>query len=95
DCYYQGTESSAVERQKLIKLLWDAMGSEFAGRHELYEHNYAGNHEQVRLDMLRHCETAGVLDQCHDLVEQCMADYDVTGWVKGDWRFDAENKYKM
>lgn len=95
DCYYQGTESSALERQKLIKLLWDALGSEFAGRHELYEHNYAGNHEQVRLDMLKHCEAAGVITQCHDLVERCMEDYDETGWVKGNWYFDAHNKYKM
>ncbi len=88
DCYYQGTDQSAGERMKLIKLLWDAMGSEFAGRHELYEHNYAGNNEQVRLDMLRHCESAGVLRQCTHLVDQCMADYDLQGWTRPGWRFD-------
>jgi hypothetical protein len=33
------------ERIKVMKLLWDAVGTEFAGRHALYEANYAGNHE--------------------------------------------------
>ena len=31
-----------------MKLLWDAIGTEFGGRHELYERNYAGNHENIR-----------------------------------------------
>ncbi len=30
---------SAVERAKLMKLLWDTIGSEFGARHELYEIN--------------------------------------------------------
>ena len=37
------------ERIKIMKLLWDAIGSEFGARHELYEMNYAGSHELVRL----------------------------------------------
>jgi aromatic ring hydroxylase len=28
-------------RVKLMKLMWDAIGSEFGGRHELYERNIA------------------------------------------------------
>ena len=28
---------SAMERVKLMKLLWDGVGTEFGGRHELYE----------------------------------------------------------
>ncbi len=32
-----------------MKLLWDAIGTEFGGRHELYERNYAGNHEDIRI----------------------------------------------
>jgi aromatic ring hydroxylase len=31
-----------VERIKVMKLLWDAVSTEFAGRHELYERNYSG-----------------------------------------------------
>ena len=37
------------ERIKIMKLLWDAIGTEFGGRHELYELNYAGNHEDIRI----------------------------------------------
>ena len=33
----------AVERHKLYKLAWDIVGTEFAGRHMLYEKFYAGN----------------------------------------------------
>ena len=41
---------SAVDRVKLMKLMWDAIGSEFGGRHELYERNYFGNHESIRFE---------------------------------------------
>ena len=33
----------ALDRYKLYKLAWDIVGSEFAGRHMLYEKFYAGN----------------------------------------------------
>jgi len=39
---------AAVERLKLYKLTWDLIGSEFAGRHMLYERFYAGNSIIVR-----------------------------------------------
>ena len=43
DKYLRGSDGyDAVERVKLMKLLWDAIGTEFGGRHELYERNYAG-----------------------------------------------------
>jgi 4-hydroxyphenylacetate 3-monooxygenase len=38
----------AVERHKLYKLAWDIVGSEFAGRHMLYEKFYAGSSIVVR-----------------------------------------------
>ncbi len=38
----------AVDRHKLYKLAWDIVGSEFAGRHMLYEKFYAGNSIVVR-----------------------------------------------
>jgi 4-hydroxyphenylacetate 3-monooxygenase len=38
----------ALQRMKLIKLVWDLIGSEFAGRHMLYEKFYAGNSVVVR-----------------------------------------------
>src|ERR1700758_2929257 len=44
-----GTASMpAVARYKLYKLVWDLIGSEFAGRHMLYERFYAGNSVIVR-----------------------------------------------
>src|SRR6201993_2400542 len=42
----------ATERVKLMKLIWDSIGTEFGGRHELYERNYFGNHESIRFETL-------------------------------------------
>lgn len=40
---YLGTpDMEALDRVKLFKLAWDAIGSEFAGRHQQYEVFYAG-----------------------------------------------------
>jgi 4-hydroxyphenylacetate 3-monooxygenase len=41
-------EMAALDRLKLYKLVWDLIGSEFAGRHMLYERFYAGNSIIVR-----------------------------------------------
>ena len=50
------------ERIKVMKLLWDAIGTEFGGRHELYEMNYAGNHEDIRIQALWNARGSGTLD---------------------------------
>jgi len=42
DRYIQSPNAPAEERVKLFKLAWDAVGSEFAGRHHQYELFYAG-----------------------------------------------------
>jgi 4-hydroxyphenylacetate 3-monooxygenase len=42
DRYVQSPGMAAAERVKLFKLAWDAVGSEFAGRHLQYEMFYAG-----------------------------------------------------
>ena len=86
DRYYRGTAASALDRVKLYKLVWDAIGTEFGGRHELYERNYAGNHEQVRMDALKFARRSGALDQCLELVDRCLADYDLDGWTADTWR---------
>ena len=85
DQYYRGTGATALERIKLFKLVWDAIGTEFGGRHELYERNYAGNHEQVRVDVVNFARRNGALDQCAKLVDDCLADYDLDGWVDKTW----------
>jgi 4-hydroxyphenylacetate 3-monooxygenase len=86
DRYYRGTGMSAEERIKLFKLVWDAIGTEFGGRHELYERNYAGNPEQIRVDAINFARRSGVLDQCIELVDACLADYDIDGWKNDAWR---------
>jgi 4-hydroxyphenylacetate 3-monooxygenase len=73
------------ERIKIMKLLWDAIGSEFGSRHELYERNYAGNHEDIRIQALTGARRNGNLDRMSALVDRCMAEYDEGGWVDDRW----------
>jgi 4-hydroxyphenylacetate 3-monooxygenase len=68
-----------------MKLLWDAVGTEFGGRHELYEMNYAGNHEDIRIQALWNARGSGALDQMMALADDCMADYDEDGWTDPTW----------
>ena len=72
-------------RIKTIKLLWDAIGTEFGARHELYEMNYAGGHELVRWFGFFNAQQTGTLNQMVGFAEQCMADYDENGWVDRDY----------
>jgi 4-hydroxyphenylacetate 3-monooxygenase len=74
------------ERIKIMKLLWDCIGTEFGGRHELYERNYAGGWEDIRAQTLTWAAKGGELAQMEALVDQCMADYDETGWAGETWR---------
>lgn len=85
DTYYQGTNLEGRSRVKLFNLVWDALYSEFAGRHALYERNYAGNKDQQRLDMLRWATVRGEIANFEGLVEDCMADYDTNGWINSVW----------
>jgi len=81
DKYVRGSNGiDAVERMKVMKLLWDATASEFGGRHELYERNYAGNHEQVKFENLFQADQSGLTDMLEGFAEQCMAEYDLDGW---------------
>jgi 4-hydroxyphenylacetate 3-monooxygenase len=85
DKYVRGSGGvEAVERVKLMKLLWDAVGSEFGGRHELYERNYAGNHENTRIELLFSQLAHGQVDSYKALVDECMAEYDLDGWTVPD-----------
>ncbi len=68
------------ERIKILKLMWDAIGSEFGGRHELYEINYSGSQDEVRLQCLRHAQSSGNMQGMMEMVERCLADYDLDGW---------------
>jgi 4-hydroxyphenylacetate 3-monooxygenase len=69
------------ERIKVMKLLWDCVGTEFAGRHGLYEANYAGNHEEVRIAALQVAQRNGRMQEMTAMVDRCLADYDEHGWT--------------
>ena len=70
-----------IQRIKILKLMWDAIGSEFGGRHELYELNYAGNQDDIRLQTLGYARSSGKLAEMIGLVDQCLSDYDQDGWT--------------
>ena len=85
DRFYRGSEHSAEDRIKLFKLIWDSIGTEFGGRHELYERNYSGNHEQMRVDLLNLAKRRGLLDSLTAFVDQCMSEYSADGWKDSTW----------
>lgn len=70
-----------VERIKILKLMWDAIGSEFGGRHELYEINYSGSQDEIRLQCLRQAQSSGNMDKMMAMVDRCMSEYDQHGWT--------------
>ena len=74
----------AVGRVKLMKLLWDAIGTEFGGRHELYEINYSGSHEEIRRYALFGAVASGQYERWKQFAETCMAEYDLDGWKAKD-----------
>jgi 4-hydroxyphenylacetate 3-monooxygenase len=85
DQFVRGSNGySAEDRVKLMKLLWDAIGSEFGGRHELYERNYFGNHESIRFETLMVADLTGASKRYKGFAEQCMAEYDLNGWTSAD-----------
>jgi 4-hydroxyphenylacetate 3-monooxygenase len=86
DKYVRGSHGiEAVDRMKIMKLLWDATGSEFGSRHELYERNYAGNNEQIKYEPLLRADRNGLTDQLEGFVDQCMSEYDLDGWTTPDF----------
>ncbi len=85
DQFVRGSNGySAIDRVKLMKLMWDAIGSEFGGRHELYERNYFGNHESIRFECLMVADMMGQSAKYKGFAEQCMSEYNLDGWTVPD-----------
>src|SRR5215211_5565092 len=85
DKYVRGSGGLDAEgRVKLLKLLWDAIGTEFGGRHELYEVNWSGSSEENRLTALGIANATGLAERMKGLVDTCMAEYDLDGWTAPD-----------
>lgn len=84
--FYRGSGGyDSMEKIKLNKLLWDAIGSEFGGRHGLYERNYTGNFEDIRIHALIEALNSGSAEAFKSMVEQCMSEYDLDGWTDSTW----------
>ena len=85
DKYVRGSNGyDAEQRVKLMKLLWDSIGTEFGARHELYEINYSGSTEENRVTCLNIANATGLTARMKDLVDKCMAEYDLNGWKVPD-----------
>ena len=68
------------QRTKIMKLLWEAICSEFGAHHELYEMNNADSHELVLPIPLQQAMGSGTLAEMEALADKCVADYDEDGW---------------
>jgi 4-hydroxyphenylacetate 3-monooxygenase len=72
--YVRWPHASAHDRIKLLKLLWDALGSEFGSRHLQYEMFYAGEPASIQGREFRNFDWSAA----EALVDRCLADYDET-----------------
>lgn len=96
DRYLRGSNGyTAEQRVKLMKLLWDCLGSEFGGRHELYEINYGGSTEEIRRRCLFGAQASGNADRFKGFAEQCMAEYDLHGRRVPDLSDPGELSYHL
>jgi 4-hydroxyphenylacetate 3-monooxygenase len=72
--YVRWPSTDGYERVKLLKLLWDMIGSEFGGRHVQYEMFYAGPPAVVKTKEFATYNWA----DAERLVDQCLNSYDLT-----------------
>lgn len=85
DTYLRGTNGiTAEERVKVMKLLWDSIGTEFGARHELYEINYIGSNDVTRQTNLFAALGTGLLEECRQFAQTAMDEYDLDGWTVDD-----------
>jgi 4-hydroxyphenylacetate 3-monooxygenase len=69
--YYQAATASARERIKLIKLVWDFVGTEFAGRQLQYEMFYSAAQPVVNTRMYRSYDWGAATA----MVDRCLGEY--------------------
>ena len=73
ETYWSLPNQSAKDRMKLFRLAWDILGTEFAGRHMLYEKFYAGPGFIMDLYSYQHARW----DELDVIVDDLMAGYDL------------------
>lgn len=76
-------------------MVWDAIGTEFGGRNELYEINYAGNQDAIRLDNLKIAESNGQMNLFKQFVDDALSDYDLNGWTSNTWFNPEQQELKV
>jgi 4-hydroxyphenylacetate 3-monooxygenase len=69
--YFRGATASARERVKLLKLVWDFVGSEFGGRQLQYEMFYSAAQPVVNTRMFRSYDW----DRARAIVDRCLGEY--------------------
>ncbi|MFD1539806.1 4-hydroxyphenylacetate 3-hydroxylase family protein [Nonomuraea guangzhouensis] len=69
--FWHTPQLDAVNRMKLLKLAWDMVGSEFAGRHLQYEKFYPG----ARFIVRGHNYREAPWDEFHRVVDELMGSY--------------------
>ena len=72
EAYWATPEHTAEHRFKLFKAAWDAVGSDFAGRHMLYERFYIGPAFIARMHNYREADWEGMCG----MVDKLLASYD-------------------
>ncbi len=85
DRYWKAANATAEERVKLIRLIWDIFLSEFAGRTEAHERNFAGGYEANRIETYQAAEHLGLNAEMKAMVDECMSHYDLNGWTHPIW----------
>jgi 4-hydroxyphenylacetate 3-monooxygenase len=69
--YYRSGTATARERVKLIKLIWDFVGTEFAGRQLQYEMFYSASQPVVNTRMFRSYDWTSA----KAMVDRCLGEY--------------------
>jgi 4-hydroxyphenylacetate 3-monooxygenase len=71
--YSQSAGLAGLDRVKLFKLVWEIVGSEFAGRHQQYEMFYAGAPFVTKTYAYTNYDFSEALS----LVDRCLESYDL------------------
>ena len=70
--YFQGADITAEERVKFLKLIWDFVGTEFAGRQLQYEMFYSAAQHVVDQRVFANYDWEPGLA----MVDECLAEYE-------------------
>ncbi len=79
---------SAIDRVKLTKLLWDALGGQIDGNITSGYRNEST--DDMRVDVLSAAATSGLAERCKAFAGRCLDEYDLEGWRTKDLFSPAE-----